>query len=82
MTIISPTVYGKSYIGLQEALAGRVPVSVSSANKIYQAYDHDDNHVVLLNLPGLGVVTLGSGEDSLEGSYEDDFGDIRVSRSK
>lgn len=55
---------------------------MASANKIYQAYDHDDNHVVLLNLPGLGVVTLGSGEDGLGGSYEDGVGDIPIARSK
>lgn len=44
----------KSYAGLEHALAGRIPVGIYSANRIYQAYEDNENNVVVLNFPGLG----------------------------
>ncbi|KAK8380095.1 hypothetical protein O3P69_016619 [Scylla paramamosain] len=43
----------KSHLGLEQALGGRVPVGVYSANKIYKGYEGEGSDVIVLNIPGL-----------------------------
>nr|XP_053634883.1 uncharacterized protein LOC128690293 isoform X2 [Cherax quadricarinatus] len=52
---------GKAYVGLSQALGGRIPVGIYSADRIFHAYENHDNDVVVLNFPGLSEVVGGRG---------------------
>nr|XP_045595832.1 POU domain, class 4, transcription factor 1-like [Procambarus clarkii] len=50
---------GKAYVGLSQALGGRIPVGIYSAKRIFHGYENHDNDVVYLNLPGLSSAVGG-----------------------